>query len=404
MVYGMAGIGKTTLAVKLLEKLHDNHNLFWYRFHEWDTLRNLLNSFSKFLENFQLRKLKKYLESNLNIDLNDVGDILEDELNESNALFFFDDFHKINEQLIGFYTLLREILERISGVKSIIFSRSFIGFYDRRDVLVKNIIYELELEGLNEEDSKELLEHRNITFDNFKRLYDLTKGHPLSLELLDPDVDIHKQKNIKLYLEEEVLARLSLREKSLLKIASVFRYPVPADGFFIYEKAQISRETLSLLARRSLIKESSEGFEIHDLIRDFFYSYLTQNERISYHRRVGQFYLDRLKMLNDLLKKKISTEFRPKTLFKSSKSLTNVNNIGVETLLEQRSRGILETQYHFLMAKDHNRAAELAIILGKELLNLPYVEELLDNLEKIEIKNLNDEYYMDLKILKGLYQ
>jgi nucleoside-triphosphatase THEP1 len=42
IIQGIAGIGKTTLAVKLLEELYKNYSLFWYRCHEWDTLRNIL--------------------------------------------------------------------------------------------------------------------------------------------------------------------------------------------------------------------------------------------------------------------------------------------------------------------------------------------------------------------------
>ena len=414
-IYGIAGIGKTTLAVKLLNELYDESSLFWYRFHEWDTVRNLLTALSRFLEKFGRTQVRDYLESNQNIDMTDVGELLETELKDLNALLFFDDFHKINEQIIDLFTLFREILERITGVRFLVFSRSFVPIYDRRDVLIKQLITELELSGLNEKESKELLEHRNIKMKNFKEIYKFTDGHPLSLELLDPEVDLHEQSNINLYLEEEVLARLSLREKSLLKIASVFRYPVPAEGLFIYEKAQFNRETLSHLARKSLIKESREGYEVHDLIHDFFYSYLTTQEKVSYHKRVGKFYMTRLKIINDLLKKKISSELLQQLQTKSlgavigtgngsgtaARSRSSLGISGVDSLLEQRARGILEAQFHFMMAEDFNRAAEVAVIMGHELLNVTYAEELLDNLEKIEPNYIDDGYYMDLKILKG---
>ena len=410
IVHGIAGIGKTTLAVKLLDNLYSKKNLFWYRFHEWDTIRNILTSISKFFEYFNKIELKDYLEHNQNIDLNEVAEILENEFDGLNAIFFLDDFHKINDQLLSLYTLLREMLERVTGVRFLIFTRSIIPFYDRRDVVVKKLIAELELGGLNEEESKELLKYRQIKIDNFNQIYKLTKGHPLSLELLDPEMDLEAQKNIKIYLEEEVLTRLAIREKSLLKIASVFRYPVPAEGFFIFEKAQISRETLSVLTRKTLIKESKEGYEVHDMIRDFFYNYLTRQEQISYHRKIGKFYLTQLKMINNILKKKISTDFLPRNLIKSftdTKDIKNQSKLNgtkagnVEPLLENRARGIIEAQYHFLMAEDFNRAAEVAIIMGHELLNLSYAEEFLDNLEKIELEKLSNEYWMDLKILKG---
>ena len=409
IVQGIAGIGKTTLAIKLLEELTESYSLFWYRCHEWDILRNILTAISKFFEAFNKLQLKNYLDTNQNIDLNEVAEILELDINGLNAVFFIDDFHKINDQLLGLFTLIREMLERVTGIKFLIFTRSSVQFYDRREVIVKELITELELGGLNEKESKEMLKYRNLEVDNFNQIYELTKGHPLSLELLDPTMKLHEQKNIYLYLEEEVLTRLSIREKSLLKIASVFRYPVPIDGFFIYERAQIGRDTVSILARKSLIKESKDGYEVHDLIKDFFYGYLTPNEQISYHRKIGEFYMNQLKMINNLLRKKISSDLLPRILSKSpERLLLNKNNKmdlmqeeDVDHLIERRSRGILETQYHFLMAKDYNRAAEVAIIMGHELLNLTYAEELLDNLEKIELSEVSDEYRMDLKILKG---
>ncbi len=407
IIYGIAGIGKTTLAAKLLEILENKYNLFWYRFHEWDTIRNLLNSISKFLMLFDRKSLKLYLDSNQNIDINDVGEILEMDIKGLNAVLFLDDLHKVDEQLMSFFTLFREILERAddNAVKCILLSRSFVPFYDRRDVLVKKNIHEIELTGLNEEESKELLKYRNVKITNFKQLYELTRGHPLSLEILEPEMELQEQKNIKLYLEEEVLNRLSLREKSLLKLASVFRYPVPADGFFIYEKAQINRETLSILTRKALIKESPDGYEVHDLIKDFFYSYLTNQERESYHHSAGQFYIERLKLINEIMKKKFSTVFRPEILTRSITKRGNLKNLkpegSIEPLMEQRSRGILETQYHFLKSREFNRAAEVAILMGHELLNLTYVEELRNNLDQIDLNQVSDEYKMDLQIVKA---
>jgi tetratricopeptide (TPR) repeat protein/DNA-binding MarR family transcriptional regulator len=411
IVHGVPGIGKTTLAVKLLDDLKKDFNLFWYRCHEWDTIRNVLTSISRFTESQGKTQLKRYLEANQNIDLNEVADILEIELHGLDAIFFLDDFHKINEPFIALFTLIREMLERISGIQFLLLSRSIISFYDRREVVVKKLISEIELAGLNEKESKELLKARKIKVENFEQIYEFTKGHPLSLELYDPSTELHEQKNIGLYLEEEVLARLSIREKSLLKIASVFRYPVPADGFFIFEKAQISRETLSILARKSLIKKSKEGYEVHDLIRDFFYGYLSPQDMETYHRKIGEFYLGQLKMINTIMKNKLSTGHLPKILPDTLESMVagswkpkktkRKEAEDMDLLLDRRARGILESLYHFLKAHDYNRTAEVAIIMGHELLNLKYAEELLEHLDKLDTEKISDEFKMDLSVLKG---
>jgi tetratricopeptide (TPR) repeat protein len=101
------------------------------------------------------------------------------------------------------------------------------------------------------------------------------------------------------------------------------------------------------------------------------------------------------------LKKKISKEFLPKILVNAPTTDGGFKNEVVDQLIEQRAKGILEAQYHFLMANDFNRATEVAIIMGHELLQLSYVEDLKDNLEKINPAKVSDEYSMDLKILKG---
>ena len=408
VIHGIAGIGKTTLAAKLLDELHAEHSLFWYRCHEWDTIRNFISSISRFLEEFGITELKDYMQANQTMDINEVSEILEATFKGLKAVFFIDDAHKINEQFLALFTLFREMLERIDGIKLLIFSRSIVPFYDRREVLVKKLIWELELEGLNKEESMELLRYRNIKVENFSKVYEFTKGHPLSLELLDPSIELQQQKNIKMYLEEEVLTRLSIREKSLLKIAAVFRYPVPAEGFFVYKDAQLSRETVTVLARKSLISESKDGYEVHDLIRDFFYNYLTPLERIEYHSKIGNFYMNQLKFINNLMKTKFSPEILQKMLLpgsitasKMSKAHSGRQVKDIEPLLDQRARGILEAQYHFLMAKDFNRAAEVTIIMGSDLLNIAYVEEFMDNLEKIDLGSISNEYLMDLNIIKA---
>ena len=82
----------------------------------------------------------------------EVAEILEHDFDGLNAIFFLDDFHKLNKQLLALFTLIREMLERVSGVQFLIFTRSTVPFYDRREVVVKKLIVELELEGLTEED------------------------------------------------------------------------------------------------------------------------------------------------------------------------------------------------------------------------------------------------------------
>ncbi|MCK5547969.1 MAG: AAA family ATPase, partial [Thermoplasmata archaeon] len=145
VVYGMAGCGKTTLASKVVETVKKKMNVYWYQFHEWDTIRNLLGSLSKFLSQIGRRELKQYLSANKGVDLNEALDILETQLQDGNALLVFDDFQKTNEHLYSFSLALRERLERIEGIKLIVIGRDIKPFYDSRETVIKKLVTELHL-------------------------------------------------------------------------------------------------------------------------------------------------------------------------------------------------------------------------------------------------------------------
>ena len=49
VIYGIPGIGKTTLASKIMNIFHGKKHIFWYRFHRWDTMRNTFLVFADFL-------------------------------------------------------------------------------------------------------------------------------------------------------------------------------------------------------------------------------------------------------------------------------------------------------------------------------------------------------------------
>jgi ATP-dependent Clp protease ATP-binding subunit ClpA len=49
VIQGIAGVGKTALATKLIEDYKQKFNVFWFKFYEWSTLNNLLTHISDFL-------------------------------------------------------------------------------------------------------------------------------------------------------------------------------------------------------------------------------------------------------------------------------------------------------------------------------------------------------------------
>lgn len=375
IIHGIAGIGKTTLVSKILEEYRPRKNVFWYRFHEWDKLRNILTPLSEFLSQMNMQDLKNYLESKATLDLNEVADILEKLLNNSNSLLFIDDFHRAgaNDKIIGLFTLITEMLERIEGLKVIIASRSIVSFYDRREVVIKKLIAELALKGLDEEGSKALLKLRALKDVDqepvFKSIFNLTQGHPLSLELidrLDAIKELKDQKNFNLYIEEEIFLKLTDIEKKILQIASLHRYPTALEGLLIF--SELSYEVLAKLLKKSLLVESDEGYEAHEIIKDFFFAHLSPELKKELHLKIGEFYLNQLEKTEELLEK---------------------------------GRISIEAQYHFLNSGKQDKLVEVAVKNGADLIEQGYFEELLDTLNKLDIDRLDQRFLFNIDLLKG---
>ncbi|MCK5559699.1 MAG: AAA family ATPase, partial [Thermoplasmata archaeon] len=291
VIFGIPGIGKTTLAWKIVTGYRDKKHLYWYRFHRWDTIRHTLISLAEFLSQANRKRLKLYLTSNPTIDLYEISKILEDELKGANILLVFDDFQRVQENIAELFSLLIEVLARIEGVEVMVVGRRIIPFYDRSEVLVKHLVAEMQLDGLDEVNSRKLLKIDIKDDDIFKKIYDLTKGHPLFLELISSLKDIRDLKNIKRYIYEEIFSKLEDEEKTLLNIISVFRYPVSANAFFIEDK--VNYETLDELVERNLVQEISyDEYDVHDLIREFFYIRLPPKTKRRYHFEAGNYYIE----------------------------------------------------------------------------------------------------------------
>ena len=119
--------------------------------------------------------------------------------------------------------------------------------------------------------------------------------------------EAERRGNISKLIEEEIGARLSGEERMLLRMASVFRYPVPAEAIFRNEG--ITYDVMDGLVARSLLRESTGGsFDIHDFVRDFFYSRMTPRERAALHLEASRYYSGlegtrpRLELMHHLLK------------------------------------------------------------------------------------------------------
>lgn len=413
VIQGLAGVGKTALATKLLEDYKQKMNIFWFKFYEWSTLHNLLTHISDFLKPLNRTRLKSYIETVKRLDINEISEILTVDLKDLQVLLIFDDMNKIenNPKTKQFFQSLIELSYIIKGLKIVFLSRQFIQIYTPKDSSEEGIVSEISLYGLDENSSNKLLAQRQVEPEKFKRIYELTKGHPLFLELVNPQETLNNlslHSDIKKYIHSEIFMKLPEDSRKLLGIASVFRFPIKASVFFTDPK--ISYDTIDRLVEKRFLIEFAGGYVIHDLVREFFYNRLTPHVRLGYHKSAADYYTIEFERLSvsAVMDTEEDSEDDPKetidTAEAAKKPSPEVLNSKMDKkfLKERKSLQLcLEAQYHSIMAEDHKEASRLAIDEGVRLISHGFLDEFMANLEKFSETNIGIDEWTTVQIFMG---
>jgi ATP/maltotriose-dependent transcriptional regulator MalT/DNA-binding MarR family transcriptional regulator len=360
VLQGIAGIGKSTLAAKLLEQHRGQRPLFWHRVREMVSLGSILVQMASFLSGLGKHGLKTYLDSNApSLDLSEVLDILLEDLKDTKAILLFDDFQRCDERTVRFFSSLKDCMD---GQTLIILTRMHVPFYDRRDVSVRGVVGEMELQGLDPDGALSLLTNvkkiTNLKESDLKEIYSLTGGHPLALELIEDVSEVGGHGDIMLFFQEEIFSALMPHERGLLEYLSVYREPVAPEAFLREEYS--GYDSLERLQARSLIDTfKSNTFEVKGFIRNYVYQRIPPSSRKRYHHSAAQFY-GQLK----------------------------------------EDQAMFERVHHLLQAQEPNLAADLLVKKGKALLK-QHAEEIMTILSTSHWDGVEPENYSPLQTLKG---
>jgi len=284
LVHGVAGIGKTALAARLIEDL-EGQDVLYLRLREWSTLSSIVGAFGTFLGKLGKRNLSSVLRETGKdgpLDLKAVMGVLRSELRDMDVILVFDDFHTVGQVTLPFFTELIEVLPS-TRAHAIILTRYIHPFYDRRHVVLKGVVKEMRLEGLTRKECEEVLKEKELDRGTIARVHKATGGHPLSLELIGILGDL---KEVDKFLFEEIYSTLTAPEKAVLQLASVMRYPVPQQ---VLLNAGDS-ETIDILVRKALLREVGDGLEIQDLLREFFQNRTPPNQLRDSHAVAMNYY------------------------------------------------------------------------------------------------------------------
>lgn len=258
VIYGMAGIGKTTLAAKAFP------DAFWYPVREGDGFEYFTWQVGLYLNRLGYPDLIEYLRAG-NIEEREVFEIILRGLEKTGAVIVVDDFHRCRDERLGRFIAF--LAEKMKTGKVVVLSREKPRFG------VRGVFY-LKLDGLDVESSYELLTAKggSVNIEDFAEVYRLTRGHPLALILFSQaypgSVDAAAE-NFFEFLLEEVYERLSDEEKLLLQIISLFGEPLEYEAFKRLYGEKSLFPVLHSLLRKGLVERRSDLYFIHDLVRGF---------------------------------------------------------------------------------------------------------------------------------------
>jgi len=352
-IHGMAGIGKTTLAAKLIEDFQESKHLFWHDFNELDTLRGILLKLADFLAELDNDHLELFMRTRTALDFYEITRILGKSIGKLDAIIIFDDFQKSNDQIRKFFVYFLGMLSPYSQTKMLVLSREIVPFYDSRDVLDKKTVAELRLEGLDFESTKKLLSEKGIDRQDFEEIYMFTAGNPLFLEFFQSKGHLER------FVHDELFSKLDENERKILGCLSIYRYPVLEEVLAVHDV--IDLEILYTLTQKSLVKlDAKNRHFLHDIIKRFFYTRMSRSKRKNFHRLAAKWYEN-----------------------------------------ENEASHLIEAIYHYQEAGDLNSASTLAIESSSLIMDCGYATDLLVILERFEESDLEPKVWAEILFIMG---
>ena len=278
VVRGVAGIGKTTLAARACELLRTKRNLFWHRVRAWDTPKSVLAALGDFLVSLGKPGLRSVL---MRGDLAQAIQVLREDVRGSRSFLVFDDVHDAGPELLPFFRALKDIVVQVPDVHVLCMTRRTVPFYDRRDVILGSAVKEIELRGLDPAEFAQVLSGQPGS-ENLADACRAVGGHPLFLQLVrsatSPPRPAEIRRDVHQFVEETVYRELGEPERQIMKVACLYRVPMPRAAF-LPEPGLSHNAFLSLVDRALITPIGEKGFGVHETIQGFFESVVTPMER-----------------------------------------------------------------------------------------------------------------------------
>lgn len=375
VIAGMAGMGKTALAVKLLEWVADDRDrVFWHSFHEGEGIEATIWSLAGFLAWHGRDELWKLLQSarltgGQPPPVETLLDYVLQLVRGGRFLLCFDDFHHVDDDpvLNQFVQRLRDAL--VAGDVSIVVT-------SRRVPDFATLVEWRPLAGLTPDDARRLLMARDVALGppQIDELYRLTAGNAefltLAIDALrqarDPDQLLSRlaeSDDVERYLLQEVDEGLTGQERSVMTaVAALLGYAGTRDAIETILNGGNVWRTLRRLAERHLltVQDGTAGREYgqHAIVRAFYYDLASLRQRRQLHRRAGEYY-------------------------------------------EVEEPDLLRAGLHFEGAREYERAAQLATRDVRTLINRGQARALLGLLARFEERQVEAELWAEVNLARA---
>jgi len=362
LVPGIAGIGKTTVASKLIERFMHRRNLLYHRCQDWEGSRSFFESVADWLASMGNADFSTYLAATPVPQPADAARILVEALEGTPSLMVIDDFHKVSDMVLHqtFQAMSLALLGSEEKIGLVIFSRSFKPVVPTKDAEGRIASLVLPLDGLDPESGRKLLtSFESMEDEQWLHIHGLSRGHPLVLELINRGASAGAfHETLENYVTVEIFSKLSAEQKRVLSALSIFREPVELDAL---AQQQLDTDELDALVESGLARQAdSETYDVHDLIREFLLRSLTPALRQEFHGKCVDWY-QKQPHTHDML---------------------------------------IELIYHSIQAAQYEEASNLIVSEGRQLVSQGYME-LLGLIEQIETDDLASEVVVRLAQLQG---
>ena len=292
LVTGIAGIGKTTIASKLIERFMHRRNLLYHRCQDWEGSRSFFEAIADWLANIGDSTFADYLAATPVPQPGDAARLLVDYLEGTPSLIVIDDFHKVADTTLHqtFQAMSLALLGSEEEIGLVIFSRSFKPVVPTKDAEGRIASLVLPLDGLDSDAGRQLLSSfEDLGDDQWLHIHGLSRGHPLVLELINRGASAGAfHETLENYVTVEIFSKLSAEQKRVLSALAIYREPVHLQAL---SEQDLDTDELDSLVEQGLARQGDiDVYDVHDLIREFLLRSLDDTTKKEFHAKCCNWY------------------------------------------------------------------------------------------------------------------